>query len=546
MRVLTALGGLAAVALVLSGCGEQPAVRAPCPAGNVCLERGNGAEVGTLDPIKASLTNEDFVVSDMIVGLTTSAPDGSTAPGVAKRWETSADGLVWTFHLRNALWSDGVPVTADDFVFSMQRILDPKQASEYASILYPIKNAQPVNAGKPGFPTSTLGVHALDPHTLQITLEHPAPFLPELLQHHSTYPVPKHAVEKWGDKWSDPSHYVSNGPYTLVEWKIGDHIKLRKNLKYWDAAKVCIDQVNFYPTVDGVTAERRVRRGELDMNDDIQSNRIAFLRKPDQIAPYVHTHTYMGTAYIALNGKSPKFKDPRVRRALTMAIDREFITKKLLRGGQLPAYTFIPAGVSHYHQIAPPDWATWTYPQRQAEARRLLALAGYGPKHPLKLTITHRNTPDPSLVMPSIQNDWRSIGVQVALMANEAQIAYQAYKIRDFEVGDAAWIADYDDAMTFLYLMQSKTGANNYGDFNDPAYDTLLDQADHEADAKKREAILQAAEQYAQDKVAVLPTYYFIDKNLVNPRVTGFVDNLTDHHRTQYLCFKDVKRPPPR
>jgi oligopeptide transport system substrate-binding protein len=541
MRLAWLIGGLAVLALSLAGCGDGKPVRAPCPQGWLCLERGNGAEPGTLDPLKASLTNEDFIISDMIVGLTQSAPDGSTVPGVATDWTTSPDGLTWTFHLRkDALWSDGVPVTADDFVFAMRRILDPAQASEYASILYPIKNAEPVNSGK--MPTTALGVRAVDPHTFEITLEHPAPFLPEMLQHQASYPVPKHVVEKYGDHWTDPGKYVSDGPYTLVSWKLGDRTILRKNPKFWDADKVCIDQVSFYPIVDGVTAERRVRRGELDMNDDIQSNRIAFLRRPDQIPSYVHVHTYMGTGYLVLNGHNPKFKDPRVRRALTMAIDRDFITQKLLRGGQQPAYTFVPPGVANYDQPPPPEWSTWSFAKRQAEARRLLAEAGYGPDHPLKLSITHRNTPDPSLVMPAIQADWRSIGVEVELLANESQIAYQAYKLRDFEVADAGWIADYNDAMTFLYLLQSQTGANNYGDFNDPAYDKLLAEADNQPDAKKREVLLQQAEVYMLSKDAVLPTYYYIDKNLVNPRVTGFVDNLMDKHRTRYLCFKDVKR----
>jgi oligopeptide transport system substrate-binding protein len=526
--------------LLLAGCGEKAVVRAPCAAGLRCLERGNGAEVGTLDPQKASLTNEEFVISDLMVGLTQDAADGSTLPGMAKSWETSADGLTWTFHLRNAVWSDGVQITADDFVFSLRRILDPKQASEYASILYPIKNAQPVNAGK--MPLTALGVREIDPHTLEMTLEHPAPFLPQLLQHHSSYPVPKHMVEKYGDDWSKPGRYVSNGPYMLVSWKLGDRVILRKNPRYWDAKKVCIDQVSFYPTVDGVTAQRRVKRGELDMNDDIPSNRIAFLRRPDQMPAYVHTHTYMGTSYIVLSGSSPKFKDPRVRRALNMAIDRDFITKGLLRGGQEPAYVFVPPGVANYEQIAPPEWAGWSFEKRQAEARKLLAAAGYGPNHPLKVAITHRNTPDPSLYMQAVQADWRSVGVEVQLLANESQIAYQAYKIRDFEVADASWIADYNDAMTFLYLLKSDTGANNYADYNQPIYDDLLNRSDQEPDARKRMLLLQKAERYMLDQDAVLPTYYYIDKNLVNPRVTGFVDNISDHHRTQYLCFKDVKR----
>jgi oligopeptide transport system substrate-binding protein len=535
-----ALIGLIIVAAALStACGQPKVTRAACPAGKICFERGNVAEPTTLDPLKAAGTWEEFVISDLLVGLTQADPEGETIPGMATSWDTSPDGLTWTFHLRAAKWSDGVPVTADDFVYSLQRILDPKEASEYASILYPIKNAEPVNAGK--LPATALGVRAVEPRTLEINLEHPAPFLPELVQHHTVYPIPKHVAVKYGEHWSDPDHYVSNGPYKLVSWRLGDRVILEKNPLFWEADKVCIDRVSYYPTVDSVSGERRVKRGELDMNGDISSNRINFLRQPENIPDYVHVHTYLGVDYLALNGKLAKFKDIRVRRALAMAVDREFITKKLLRNGADPAYVFVPAGVANYKQIAPPDWASLTLEQRQAEARRLLAAAGYGPTHPLKLSITHRNTADPTLVMPAIQADWRAIGVQVELIANEAGIAYQAYKIRDFEVADAAWIADYNDAMSFLYLMQSQTGANNYGDFNNLAYDALLAQADAERDLGKREAILQQAEALMQSQVPVITTYYTIDKNLVSPRVTGFVDNIVDKHRTRYMCFKDAK-----
>jgi oligopeptide transport system substrate-binding protein len=534
------VGLILGLSALLAGCSQPKVARAPCPAGKVCLERGNSAEPTTLDPLKSAGTWEEFIISDLMIGLTQSDIAGETIPGMAKSWETTPDGMAWIFHLRDAKWSDGVPVTADDFVYSLQRILDPKEASEYASILYPIKNAQPVNAGK--MPPSALGVRAIDARTLEISLEHPAPFLPELAQHHTLYPIPKHVAEKYGDKWSDAAHYVSNGPYKLVSWKLGDRVVLEKNEKFWDADKVCIDRVSFYPVVDSVSGERRVKRGELDMNADIVSNRIAYLRKPDQIPDYVHVHTYLGVNYLAFNGKLAKFKDLRVRRALAMAIDRDFITQKLLRGSQVPAYTFTPEGVAHYTPIDKPDWASWSLDKRQVEARRLLAEAGYGPNNPLKLSITHRNTPDPTLVMPAIQADWQSIGVKVELIANEAGIAYQAYKIRDFEVADAAWIADYNDAMTFLYLLKSDTGANNYGDYNNPAYDALMLKADSERDIAKREAVLRQAEMMMQNEVPIAPTYYTINKNLVSPRITGFVDNITDKHRTRFMCFKDVKR----
>jgi len=528
--------------LALAGCGPQKAVRPPCPAGQVCLHLGNGAEPLTLDPAKATGAWESRVIGDMIMGLTQEAPDGSPVPGMAASWETSSDGLVWTFHLRNAQWSDGEPVTADDFVFGLRRALDPKTASDYASLLYLLKNAEPVNAGKA--PLTALGARALDARTLQLTLEHPAPYLAELAKHQTMYPEPRHVVERWGDDWVKPGHYVSNGPYVLKAWKLGDHIEVAKNPRFYDAAKVCIDRIYYYPTVDAVSAERRVRRGELDVSTDIQSNRIAYLRQPDQIPAYVRTHTYLGVSYLAFN-EGPKgvaaLRDRRVRVALDMAIDRDFITGKLMRGGQVPAYTFVPPGVAGYSGAKRPAWAAWPLARRQAAARALLAQAGYGPDRPLKLEIKHRNSPDPTLIMPAIQADWKAVGVQASLVQNEVQIAYDAYRNRDFQVADAGWIADYDDAMSFLYLQQSATGPQNYGDYRNPQFDALLNLADHERDAARRAGYLARAEAIMLRDAPVAPIFFYVNKNLVNPQVTGWVDNIVDWHRARYLCFRDAE-----
>jgi len=530
IAVLAAAAGLAA-------CQPQKVLRAACPAGKLCLEAGNTSEPVSLDPPKTTGTWEDRIMGDTTIGLTQNDPEGRPIPGMATSWETTPDGLVWTFHLRKALWSDGVPLTANDFVFGLRRLMDPKTASEYAYLLYFIKNAQPVNEGKA--PLSDLGARALDDHTLQLTLTHPVPYLPEVTKHQTFYPAPQHVIEKWGDAWAKPEHYVSNGPYTLTYWGFGDHVTVVKNPLFYDARSVCIDQINYYPTSDAIAAERRVRRGELDVNTDIQSNRIAFLRQPDQIPDYVRTHTYLGVAYLAFNSRDvPAFRDRRVRIALSMAIDREFITKKLLRGGQLAAYAFTPPDVANYHGPPPPVWSHWPLARRQAAARVLLAQAGYGPSHPLKVEIKHRNTPDPMLFMPAIQADWKQIGVTATLAQEEVQIAYQDYRIRDFQVADAAWIADFNDAMSFLGLEQSQTGAQNYGDYKNPAYDALLAKADNEPDIARRAAYLARAEAMMIGDAPVAPVYFYVNKNLVNPRVTGWVDNAIDWHRARYLCFK--------
>ncbi|HEX6866646.1 MAG TPA: peptide ABC transporter substrate-binding protein [Caulobacteraceae bacterium] len=530
---------VAVAAVFLSSCGQKAPSRPACAPDKVCIAAGNGSEPATLDPHKATGTWEDRILSDMLVGLVQDDASGKPIPGMAERWETSADGLTWTFHLREAVWSDGVPVTADDFVFSLRRILNPATASEYASLLYFIKNAQPVNEGK--MPPEALDVEAPDAKTLVIHLEHPAPYLLELAKHQTMYPAPKHAVETWGDAWVRPGHYLSNGPYLLKEWRLGDYIHLVKNPKFYDADTVCVDEVYYYPTNDAISAERRVKRGELDANTDIQSNRIAFLK--EEIPDYVRVHTYLGVTYLAFNTNLPKLKDKRVREALSMAIDREFITRKLLRGGQEPAYTFVPPGVANYNSATPPHWASWSLAKRQAEARRLLAEAGYTPDHPLHIEIKHRNTPDPMLYMPAVQADWKEIGVDVQLLQEETQIAYADYRVRNFDVADAGWIADYNDAMSFLYLQQSSTGPQNYGDYKNPAYDALLLKADNEPDARVRAGYLAQAEAMMLEDAPVAPIYFAVNKNLVNPRITGWVDNIIDQHRSRFLCTTD--RAPP-
>ena len=333
---------------------------------------------------------------------------------------------------------------------------------------------------------------------------------------------------------------MSNGAFTFASWNLGDRVRLVKNPRFYDAANVCLDEVYYYPANDAIAAERRVKRGELHSIDDIRSNRIAYLRQPDQIPDYVHTHTWLGTVYLAFNSELPKFRDRRVRQALSMSIDRDFITKKLLRGGQQPAWGFVPPGMANYPTPGLPYWASWPLERRQAEARRLLAAAGYTADKPLQVDIKHRNTSDPTLFMPAIQADWRAVGVDVTLTVNESQIAYAAYRNKDFEVADAGWIADFDDAINFLELNRSTTGAQNYGQYKNPAYDALLAKADQEPDVARRAAYLSAAEKIVLEDAVIAPTYFYISKHLVNPAITGWYENTPDHHRKRWVCFRDA------
>jgi oligopeptide transport system substrate-binding protein len=522
-----------AVAFALTACQGAPQ-RPACPAGKVCLEYGNNSEPQTLDPQKANLVDEFAIIGDLIMGLTTDAPDASPIPGAATHWETSADGLVWTFHLRPSKWSDGVPVTADDFVFGIRRTLDPKTASIYAYLLYVIKGGQAANEGKA--PLDTIGVRAVDPMTVEITLAHPAPYLPELTKHQSFFPAPRHVVEKLGDAWVQPGNYVSNGPFKLTSWRLGDKVTVEKNPEFWDAKNVCLDRINYYPTPDVVSAERRVARGELDLNSRFQSNRYQRVKESMPGVPRVDVS--IATAYLSLNTRDvAAFKDVRVRRALSEAIDREFITSKLLRAGQQPAYAFVPPITSNYVQGPRLRWADKPFAARQIEARGLLAQAGYTAERPLKITILSQNNTDTLLLMEAVQADWREIGIEVRLQQSESAVAFDAYRNRAFEVGSMSWYGDFNDPVTFLGLLKSDTGGQNYGDYKNPTYDALLAQADQEADLMARAKILAKAEQLMLDEEAIIPMYYVVNRNLVSKRVTGWAANPPNFHRTRWMCL---------
>ncbi len=531
------------LALALIGLGAcQGGVQRPaCPAGQVCLEYGNDSEPATLDPQKANLITEAVIINDLILGLTTEAPDARPVPGMATHWETSADGLIWTFHLRPSRWSDGVPVTADDFVFGMRRTLDPQTASIYAYLLYVIKGGKAVNEGKA--PLASLGVTALDPLTLEIRLEHPAPYLPELTKHQSFFPAPRHAVEKYGDAWVQPGRYVSNGPFKLTVWRLGDRITLVKNPYFYDAANVCLDRINYYPTPDVISAERRVARGELDLNTRFQSNRFKRLRETMPGVP--RAGISLATAYLSFNTKDvAAFKDIRVRRALSMAMDRDFITAKLFGAGQVPAYAFVPPVTANYVTNGPHlTWASLPFAARQAEARRLLAEAGFDQKHPLKFVVTTTTNTESLLLMEAIQADWREIGVEARIAQADTGVAFEAYRNRAFEVGAMTWYGDFNDPATFLDLMKSDTGAQNYGDYRNLAYDALLLAADNEADIGRRAKILARAEQLLLDEEGLAPIYFVVNRNLVSRRVTGWQVNASNFHRARWMCLTPEAAP---
>ena len=491
-------------------------------------------EPASLDPHKVSGTWENYVVGDMFVGLMTENPKAEPIPGVAESWEISEDGKTYTFKLRQSTWSDGTPFTAHDFVYSMRRILKPETAAEYASLLYIIQGAEAVNKGEAE--PETLAVKALDDYTLEIKLTGPAPYFLALLTHYTAYPVPKHVIDKVGTQWTKPENMVVNGPYKLVEWIPNTHVKLTKNDKWWDASSLSLDNLTFYTQEDRAAVQKRFRAGEIDVAMDFASDQIGWLRKnlpkETRIAPY------MGIYYYPINSSKEPFTDPRIRRALSMAIDREAIVDKVLKTGELAAYSFVPPGVAYYENPAEVEWKDVPFAERQKMARELLAEAGFGPDNPLEFTLRYNTSENHKRIAVAVVSMWKAIGVKAELFNSEVKVHYADLKQGDFQVARAGWIADYNDAQNFLYLLETRTGANNYGRYSNPEYDALMLEAEVTPDLQKRSSLMRQAETLAMRDQPVMPIYHYVSKNLVSQKVQGFVDNPQDIHRWRYVSLK--------
>ena len=501
-------------------------------AGAGTFNRGNGAEPDTLDPHLATGDWENNIIGDMFIGLMTEGADGTPIPGAAERFSASANGLTYTFRLRDHLWSDGRPVTAADFVYSFRRVLNPKTAAQYASILYPILNARAVNAGE--LPPEKLGVRALDARTLEIIFHFQVPYVAQLLTHYSTFPVPRHVVEQHGADWLRPENIAVNGPYILKDWIANDHIHLARNPRFYDSAKVAIENVYFFPTQDSSAALKRFRGGEFDvLSASIPPQQTLWLKReiPDELRLF----PYMLTQYVVFNLDRPPFGNLAVRTALSMAIDRETIVNKVTRGGEGPAYSFVPPGMPGYPGKAHLAFEGVPMSVRRERARALLKEAGYGPHRPLQFNYEIQSTTEARLVAVVLQEMWREIGAEVQIVQSESQVHYDLLMRRDFEVAWAGWSADYLDPKDFLFTLVSTSTSMNNGDYHSHVFDALMSDSDIEHDPRLRAQLLEDAEQRMLDDMALAPVYFGVTRNLVSTDVRNWISNKVNINRTRWL-----------
>ena len=497
------------------------------------LHRDNGEEPQTLDPHLAEGLPSLHILRDLFEGLTSESPDGRIIPGAAIRWNISRDGKTFTFYLRrDALWSNGDPVTAHDFVYGLRRSASPATASSNAQALLPIANAAEVLAGE--LPLEQLGVIALDDFTLQINMIDPTPYFLGLLNNPSTYPVHRESVLEHGAAYSRPGKLVSNGAYVLKDWTIRSHIELVKNENYWDAENTIIEKIFYYPFEDQSTAAKRFRSGKLQWTFGVPNNQFKWLQKhyPDELV----VSPWLGSYYFGFNLlREPFTRNPELRLALALALDRDLLTDKVTQFGEKPSYTLVPPGIMDY--VSPiPEWADWTQQERIEEARRLYTKAGYSDENPLTFSIRYdpgENNKKMALAVSSLLK--QVLGVESTLINEDTKVFLQNREQKIVtQVFRAGWIGEYADAYSFLNLFRTGHGRNDYGYSND-VYDSLLDQVAAERIPSRRRRLMFETERMLLAEIPFIPLYSYVTKRLVSPRLRGWQNNVMDHHYSKNM-----------
>ena len=500
------------------------------------LNRGNDGDPSSLNQQLTVTVGEARLFSDLYQGLVAENEKGDLIPGVAKSWEISPDGITYIFHLRdNAKWSNGDPVTAQDFLFAFRRIMDPMIAAPYANVLFPIKNAEAISTGK--LPKEQLGVEAPDDWTVKFTLKAETPYFLQLMTHHTALPLHRRTVEKYGDKFTAPGNLVTNGAYQLVSFIPNDKITMKKNPYYYNADQVKIDVVNWFPFESSSSCMRRFEAKEIQVCSSVSADQMDYVRKT--FGNQLHIAPQLGSYFLDVKGKNGSpLKDTRVRRAISMAIDRDFIASEVWRGTMLTSYSLVPPGIDNYISGGVrQDYADEDILGREDKAKALLKEAGVKPGS-LTLELYYNTSENHKNVMAAIADMLKNIGVNAKLNEMEGT-TYFNYLREDgeFNLARDGWIADYSDPQSFLFLYKSDSHFN-YPKWSNKTYDALLEKAAVTADLKVRADILADAERLLLKEQVIIPLLTYASRALVSDQVEGWHDNLKDVHATQWLSLK--------
>ncbi|WP_066805240.1 ABC transporter substrate-binding protein [Moraxella oblonga] len=523
-----------ALGMVLAGCGgdktpatdtkkEQSTQATQELAEKQEITINNGAEPESLDPHKVGGVPESNILRQMLVGLTTTDVNGKTVGGMATEWE-SADNKVWIFKLRDAKWSNGDPVTAHDFVYSFRRLVTPEIASPYATYLAGLKvvNAQDIVDGKTK--PDMLGVKAIDDKTLEITLSEPVPYFPDALFHTSVSPVHQKTVETYGDKWTSVGNFVGNGAYTLKDWIVNERIVLERNKNYYDDANTTINQVTLLAIDSDTTDVTRYKAGEIDMTADALPP-AQFKQLQSELGSEVKIQPKLCTYYYEFNHTKKPFDDVRVRKALSLAFDRETIAEKVVAQGQTPAYQFTPPSISGMKNYTP-EWQAWDRAKRVEEAKKLLNEAGYNEQNPLKFELLYNTSESHKTIAVAADSIWKKdLGfVQITLNNQEWKTYLDTRRTQKHDVARGAWCADYNEPSTFLNTFLS-TDSNNYGKYKSAEFDAIMQKTlGVEVTPEQRAELYSQAEGILDKDAATIFIYHYVSPRLVKPYVQGFME----------------------
>jgi len=510
------------ILLTLAACSRSPVSNTTPPSAAILL-RGAGAEPDSLDPQKARSVESQGILRDLCEGLTTLDKAADVAPGVASSWSTSSDGKTYTFKLRpEARWSNGERVVAADFVAALQRLVDPATASGYAQVIDVVANAGDIVTGKK--PPETLGVSAPDDSTVVLELTAPAAYLPSLLSHTSTCPIHRPTLAQRPAEVAKPGVMVSNGAFVLREWVQGSHILVTRNHHYWNDAATHLEAVKYLLIPDENAELIRYRAGGLHLTNVVPRGQFDWIQA--NLAGELHVAPQLNTYYYGFNLNRPPFKDQGgLRRALSLVIDRDRLVRQVLRVGELPAFGWIPPGVSNYTSQSF-DYRATPMPERIAEARRLYAQAGYSAARPLEFELRYNAGEVHNKVAVAVASMWKeALGAQVRLTAVEFKSLLQDIDNGDVQVFRSSWLGDYNDAYTFAQYFKSNFGIN-LPHYHSTEYDSLVNAAAVEIDPSKRRDLLQRAERVMLHDHPLIPLYFYVNKHLVKPEVQGWYDNV--------------------
>lgn len=501
------------------------------------LVRGNGTEVASIDPHKTQGVPESHVIRELLEGLVNQDANGNTIPGVAESWETK-DNKTFIFHLRkDAKWSNGDPVTAHDFEYSFKRAVDPATASPYSWYLEmtTMKNSADIIAGKAD--KETLGVKAIDDYTFQVDLETAVPYFVVMMGHTTVKPVHQATVEKYGDKWTKPENFVGNGAFVVNKWVVNERMEMVPNKFYWDNDKTVLTKVTFLPIENQVADMNRFLAGEIDFTYEIPNEHFKRLKKDH--AEELSIKGDLCTYYYIFNTNKAPFDDLRVRKALSYTIDRGIISGALLGQGQKPAYFLTPEITANFDPVTP-AYGKLTQKERIAEAKQLLEDAGYGEGNPLSFTLLYNTSENHKKIAAAVQSMWKkSLGVNVMLENQEWKTYLDSKDQGDFEVARAGWCGDYNEATTFLTLMESgnTTGGIHY--LSDE-YDALIQRALNSTSDEERAKIYLEAEAQLTKDMPIAPIYQYVKARLVNPKLGGYpIGNVEDKIYSKDLYIKE-------